>query len=226
MSGFPGPPIARGCAQAASPRIGTGQPVGRQRRTEVGRVGSRFDVGDEFDPLAYGRWEHNLKAAVNGKRGQAALRYLEKVLVEMPNKRLIRGWLAVPDGDCCAVGAYAAAKSADREGISFAEGVKRLAESIPAYAVRNWDQVGRDETGEYRTKPNPALGGYIGTITSDSMGDGENLTEAAGVNAGLVRTLAWTLGDLNDNEYGHGYTPEQRYVAVLAWVRRHIKATS
>lgn len=188
-------------------------------------MGSRFGVDDELDPLAYGRWEHNLKVAVNGKRGQAALRYLERVLVEMPDKRLIQGWLAVPDGDCCTVGAFAAAKLADKESVSFAEGVKMLAESIPAYAVADWGQVERDETGEYRTKPNPALGGYIGTITSDSMDDGANLTEAAGVNAGLVRTLAWTLGDLNDNEYGRGHTPEQRYVAVLAWVRRHIKAT-
>jgi hypothetical protein len=46
--------------------------------------------------------------------------------------------------------------------------------------------------------------------------------EEAGVEMGFPRLVAWTVVAENDIEYGRRVTPEDRYVAMLAWVRSQI----
>ena len=61
---------------------------------------SRFREGDyEGEPeeiLAQGRWEHNARRALKGKRGRKALADLRAALLALPEPRLIEG--ALQDG--------------------------------------------------------------------------------------------------------------------------------
>jgi hypothetical protein len=176
----------------------------------MGRFESDYDECSVGALLAWGRWQHNFPLAVNGKRGQAALRLLEAALLAMPEKRLISGWLATPDGECCVNGLYVAAKVAEDEGIPLREAVSKVA----AQTDVPWDELERSGPGEYRDE--------WGRVED---GDGWEPTVDAAKRAGLTFTLAWHLGDMND-ETCHGKTPEERYTYVLDWVRRHIAGAS
>ena len=62
-------------------------------------------VYNEDDPIIpYDFQERTVQNAIEGKRGQAALRLLIRALDAMPQKRIIDGWLT-KDGDVCTVGA-------------------------------------------------------------------------------------------------------------------------
>lgn len=68
------------------------------------RFGGEYDGEDCW--LVWGRWEANLKRALNGRPGLAALQRLEAALLALPTKRLITGNI-VSNGDVCALGALA-----------------------------------------------------------------------------------------------------------------------
>lgn len=62
-------------------------------------------VYNEDEPSApYEFQEQAIRNAINGRRGQAALRLLIRALDAMPQRRIIDDWL-IKDGDVCTVGA-------------------------------------------------------------------------------------------------------------------------
>jgi hypothetical protein len=179
----------------------------------MGRFEDDGDWGDSPRAiLDQGRWEHNIPLSIKGKRGQAALRFLESALIAMPEKRLVSGWLATPDGECCTVGLYVAAKEAAKREIPLRQAAQTIAlETYP-----------EEFTGLVRVAPGKYADDY-GILAEDESG--QETTIDAGKAAGLTGTLTWVLGDLNDCSYGH-LSPEQRYEKVLKWVRAELKRSS
>lgn len=78
----------------------------------MSRSGYTDDYGDE-DPLAMGRWRAAVNSAINGKRGQAALRETLAALDAMPAKALVGESLVTADGEYCTLGALGAARGLD-----------------------------------------------------------------------------------------------------------------
>lgn len=78
----------------------------------MSRSGYTDDYGDE-DPLAMGRWRAAVRSALNGKRGQAALRETLAALDAMPQKALIGESLVTPTGEFCTLGVLGAARGLD-----------------------------------------------------------------------------------------------------------------
>lgn len=139
-------------------------------------------------------WQANCQRSLHGKAGQAALRELEAALLAMPSKRLIANQLQDEHGDVCAIGAL----------------------------VR-----------------------YKG-ITPTTRWPDEDM-EAVGVECGMPRLVAWKVVEINDidldysvdvfapgpSQWVHGspgyrlrvpITPEERYTALLGWVRKELAA--
>lgn len=75
----------------------------------MSRSGYSDDFGDE-DPLALGRYRQAVDRAINGKRGQAALRETLAALDAMPDKALIGESLVTADGEYCTLGVLGAAR--------------------------------------------------------------------------------------------------------------------
>jgi hypothetical protein len=163
----------------------------------------RINYSDEEDFSGqFGLWQANCDRSLRGKKGVAVLRELEAALVALPQKRLIDQAVA-KHGDVCAVGALMADRLVKR-GKSRHEALAELAES--------------------------------------NEGDTAALAEADGV----PHLVAWKLVAMNDLQfdtkivphegsepvegyYYHRvgsscvpYTPEERYAAMLAWVRERI----
>jgi hypothetical protein len=182
----------------------------------------RFGEDDYYDDdpaaiMAMGRFIRNARTTVQGKRGQKALRELESMLLAMPVKRLISGWLATPDGEVCTVGLYCAGKRAEKEGVDLRAAVGEMANGGPT----NWERYELVSPGVFKVHFGGAERGWDTIIDDD--GEGDLPTLDAGESAGLTRTLAYVLGDLNDESCG-SCTPEERYEKVLRWVRSKIKA--
>ncbi|CAN7339587.1 hypothetical protein LJR074_001927 [Acidovorax sp. LjRoot74] len=78
----------------------------------MSRSGYTDDYGDD-DPLAMGRWRAAVNSAINGKRGQAALRETLAALDAMPEKVLIGESLVTADGEFCTLGVLGAARGLD-----------------------------------------------------------------------------------------------------------------
>lgn len=78
----------------------------------MSRSGYTDDYGDD-DPLAMGRWRAAVNSALNGKRGQAALREVLAALDAMPEKALIGESLVTADGDYCTLGVLGAKRGLD-----------------------------------------------------------------------------------------------------------------
>jgi hypothetical protein len=155
----------------------------------------RINYCDEEDrPGQFALWDANCRRSLNGKAGQRALRELEAALLALPDKRLIRGSLVDGQGGVCAIACYANYKGVDL-----------------------------------------------------SKFDPEDESDEVGIAAGMPHLVAWKVVALNDVVFdtvwevahgpvqrGHGVykggiplvrdmTPEERYVAVLKWVRTQLK---
>ncbi len=151
----------------------------------------RINYTDEEErPGQFALWNANCQRSLKGKAGQRELRELERALLAMPAKRLIRDALVDEDGGVCAIACYARHKGVDL-----------------------------------------------------SKFDPEDESDQVGITAGMPRLVAWQIVALNDIlldtvwEVAHGplnrweatykggiplirdMTPEERYVAVLKWVR-------
>ncbi len=147
-------------------------------------------------------WQANCQRSLRGRKGQSALRRLEAALVSMPEKALRKGKLVAHDGSVCAIGALARA-----------EGKLPALEPITG----DWEDDDVDPTDEWATD-----------------------------NLDIPKLVAWKVVEQNDlqldtvweRHYGpvqRGYgsyhggiafirdmTPEERYNAMLAWVRSQI----
>lgn len=66
---------------------------------------SRSGYSDDCDNWALIRWRGAVKAAINGKRGQRALREMLVALDALPEKVLVANELVSPTGHFCALGA-------------------------------------------------------------------------------------------------------------------------
>lgn len=155
----------------------------------------RISYCDEEDrPGQFALWDANCRRSIGGRVGQRELRELEAALLALPEKRLIHGSLTDDDGGMCAIACYAKHKGVDL-----------------------------------------------------SKFDPEDESDEVGIVAGMPRLVAWKVVALNDIELdtvwevahgpiqrGHGIykggipliremTPEERYAAVLKWVRARVK---
>lgn len=76
---------------------------------------SRSGYTDDYDedPLAGGRWRAAVKSAIQGKRGQAALRELAAAMDAMPTKALAAESLVNADGEFCTLGVLGQARGMD-----------------------------------------------------------------------------------------------------------------
>lgn len=99
----------------------------------MSRSGYTDDYGDD-DPLAMGRWRSAVRSAINGKRGQAALREILTALDAMPDKGLIGESLVTADGEFCTLGVLGSARGLDMSNIDpeDAEAVAALFNLAPA----------------------------------------------------------------------------------------------
>lgn len=189
--------------------------------------------------LAQGRWGHNARAALKGKRGRKALAEIREALLALPEKRLIEGALCtvggpgrVPEVTDAEVDEYTARLAAqglrsdpkargydarwmrqDRE--DEREAIAKSAEDQGCGVCVNgallWHRLVKQ--GKSADEAFAALP----TVASDS---GDPLEETAGVtekDAGLAYTLAWELAYRNDETYER-MIPEERYAAFLAWI--------
>lgn len=86
----------------------------------------RTSDGWDDNPAGF-LWENWLTRAINGKRGQAALRDLEEALLALPEPRLIEGDLIDHAGEVCALGALALYKT---------NGLPRLRANMRLYKAR------------------------------------------------------------------------------------------
>jgi len=71
---------------------------------------SRFDSGgDSYSNYCF-LWESRVLRVIEGKRGQRVMREFAEALLALPQRRLIAGNISTPQGEVCAIGAYAKAK--------------------------------------------------------------------------------------------------------------------
>ena len=158
----------------------------------------RLNWSDEEDrPGQFALWDANCRRSMRGKNGQRELRELEAALVALPEKRLIHGSLVDDEGGVCAIACYAKHKGIDI-----------------------------------------------------SKFDPEEESDEVGIAAGMPRLVAWKVVSQNDiindtvwevacgpvQRYHGSYkggiplvrdmTPEERYEAVLYWVRSNLRDTT
>jgi hypothetical protein len=192
---------------------------------------SRYiDHSDDDSPeaiLAQGRWEHNARAALKGKRGRQALRELREALLALPEKRLIDSALCtvggparVPDvtGEAVAARISAARARADEWGFSFGaedaafleHGMRQDVDEERARIVGLVQADGEGCCGvaaylwyrKVKAGMDPAEA-FASLPTVASFPGAGALAETArlGQQAGLTYTLAWELAFRNDEIY-------------------------
>lgn len=186
-------------------------------------------------------WEANLRRALSGKRGQAALRDLETALLEMPEKIIIRGKLADRRGHVCTVGLLALHRRVlageDREAVladlaepdycecmhDHRDHVKATGRCLRCEAqAAEWHRKkleGTLEPWQERYEPQPCQQFTLDEEMRD--GDEDLGTALVGTKAGIAFCMAWHLGYLNDETW-YGDTDEERYEHLLEWVRKRI----
>lgn len=194
---------------------------------------SRYcDYGDYEDGpeqiLAMGRWEHNARVALKGKRGRKALRELRDALMALPEHRLIESAICTVDADQRRA-AITAEEDAEWQGRPeqwrspkpwrdrsehFEALVQRNGESVCAVGAYVWHQRvkgGMDPAQAFASLPDLADEG------SDALSETAELGKAAG----LTYTLAWELAYRNDETYDRK-TPEERWQAFIDWIDREL----
>lgn len=212
----------------------------------MSRFTDNWDGDYEYAALDQGRWEHNLRAALRGRRGRRALAELREALLALPEHRLIAGALctvggvdkrlpALTDEDVAAKEAEVAALTAGSD-LHTPDWPRRVA---------GWAREGREEdreklagvigsTGEgvcaigaylwhRRVKggmnPAQAFDSLPTVFGGEEDGEGDPLQETAdlGKDAGLTFTLAWELAFMNDETFSR-MTPEERWTAFIEWI--------
>lgn len=201
---------------------------------------SRFS--DDYEDPGYANagelWWANVERAIQGKRGQKALRELFGALETMPEKRLVEGHL-VKEGDVCAVGAYVVHRRVTA-GTSREQVLHELAmEHARCQCWHGMNSHGEDGRGPCgvcahsvaEAERSAAAGSpYRWTPKtcdafrwSEDFDSDEDAWETAdiGRQAGMTTALAWRLALLNDEDLAER-TPEERYTAVVAWIRSRL----
>lgn len=159
---------------------------------------------DEDFPGQFNIWQANCNRSLQGKRGQAALRRLEAALVAMPTKRLIREAISEVNAsagrlEVCALGAVAMMEGRDQ--ILYSDDSPESAgEAMGFPRLVAWKVVEQNDIhldGRYVTAEGPTM--------PYGQWDREHY-EPRGVHQWME------------------YTPEERYQAVLTWVRSQLRS--
>lgn len=116
---------------------------------------SRSGYSDDLDSCDLARWRGAVTSAVRGALGQTLLHDLRNALDQMPEKRLITGDLIRADGDCCVLGALAAQRNMDVEGVDpdDRDAVATLFDIAPALAAEIVYM--NDECGDWPSPETP-----------------------------------------------------------------------
>ena len=96
------------------------------------RISYDYDY-DKYSDLDAGRWERNVRAVFEGKRGQKLLRELEAALLDLPEPRLSQGLVLDLAGgahgvQACALGAIALRRGVEVPDWLNSEGADAIAE--------------------------------------------------------------------------------------------------
>lgn len=211
---------------------------------------SRFGDGD-YEPTidkrgrevnTSGLWRANVKRALAGKRGQAALRDLRDALLALPEKRLIEGAL-------CTVGLQDRIEAMPvtvvrdvRQWTKAEDGRDVLSDATVPTEVHNYQRDSLIEfVEEHEGDPEGvcAIGAYVWwqkvkagmdpaeafaalpILPDTDAGDWE--TVDAGTDAGLTAALAWDLAYTNDERL-EGMSAEARYQWFIDWIDKQLGA--
>ena len=184
---------------------------------------SDYDNDDESAALDFGRWEHNSRVALKGRRGRKALAELREALLALPEPRLIESAVCTVDLDerlpslpidegSAETIRYSRWASQERE-----EARARLAtqgEGVCAMGAYVWYQKvkgGMDPAAAFAAVPT------LQGVYDDGDGDPLHETANLGRDVGLTYTLAWNLAYRNDETYRR-MTPEERWTAFMDWI--------
>lgn len=161
-------------------------------------------------PVVY-LWDSVVRRALDGRRGQAALRELEAALVALPAKRLTDGTLFASRW-VWDYGTLVGGRTAATEGWTEAEVLTGDACALGVlWKARHPDTTDEDQMCIMETYHEPGGLHSMGNFGRDQMG--------------LTFALASTIAEWNDGSlFKHDETPEARYDRVLAWVRSEIRA--
>jgi hypothetical protein len=204
-----------------------------------------YDNDDENWALDMGRWEHNTRVALKGKRGRKALALLREALMALPEHRLI-------DSAVCTVGGVDKRVPAMTEQEVAEYAAQTRAGGDPKYAAA-WAESMRREREDSRERLAEeirehgegvcAMGAYLWyqkvkagvdpaeafdalpTVFDSEGGDPLHETAELGRDAGLTFTLAYELAYRNDETYER-MTPEERHAAFVAWIDAELAETS
>lgn len=156
---------------------------------------SRYGGYDDGESYPDHWWQTDLHRALTSGRGQRILREIETALRALPERKLAGGAIV-------------------EMGMWDDDGAERAVDSVcavGAYAAwrevmngSTWDDAFRELAEDYPFEPD------------------EWDTQRLGQRYGLARTVAWHLGWLNDEMFGH-MKPRQRWRAMLGWARAQIK---
>jgi hypothetical protein len=195
-----------------------------------------YDDDSEDWALNIGRWEHNSRVALKGKRGRQALRDLREALLALPEHRLIESAMCTVGGldarvpplaeadlqALCATPATADNSTWYREMMrrgrleeraELATLIEQQGEGVCAVAAYVWHKKvknGMDPAEAFAALPTMAG-------SDPDVGDPLGETAHIGEEAGLTLTLAWNLAYRNDETYRR-MTPEERWVRFMDWI--------
>lgn len=175
---------------------------------------SRIPDGEiEFDANAQRRhalWIANSRRELRSKRGQAFLRELLEALEALPQRRLIEGRVA-HDGCTCALGALALKRGVD--GGRPPDVVMAELERIYVYAEGRPPEEDEEDEVYIWEWAEHALGAprHIAWLVPSENDDGGTQSVYAGE------------GDNHVYVRQEPVTPEERWVRMHRWVRRHLR---
>lgn len=155
-------------------------------------------------------WQGNIRRAVAGKKGRAFFVELEAALLALPEKKLTKGALARAPRTI-EVNGFEVLRFMPEELLERGEycalGAVALKRALDKGIPRAEALKMLDDTDEFDDED----GGY-----------GFEKIEEAAAHLKICTPLAYKVVDINDESGPHDETPEQRYVRVLAWVRKKL----
>lgn len=156
---------------------------------------SRYYDDDSGENYPSHWWQTDLDRALTSGRGQRLLRKVETALRALPVRQLAGGSIVE-------MGMWE--DDGSEQPVVAVCAVGAYASWCEVKAGKSWDEAFRELAERYDNEPD------------------QYDTQALGQRYGLARTVAWELGWLNDERFGH-LKPRQRWRAMLAWVRSEIK---
>jgi hypothetical protein len=208
---------------------------------------SRYTEGDddyEGAQLDQGRWAHNYRAALNGKRGRAALALLREALLALPEPRLIEAAM-------CTVGGVdrvpeiteeeIAFELARREELGFCHAPDASARLMREERVQAREAIAQNIIGQgcgvcalgallwhLRVKagwdPEEAWASLPTLITADGSDPMDETAALVVLEVDVAHTLAYELAFRNDETYA-GLTPEVRWATWMEWLDTRLDGT-